>query len=29
MKSKLTPGLVLRAACEPGKPRTYFWDDRA
>jgi integrase len=26
MKSKLTPGLVLRAACEPGKPRTYIWD---
>ena len=26
MKSKITPGMVLRAACEPGKPRSYYWD---
>ena len=26
MKSKITAGMVLRAACEPGQPRSYFWD---
>jgi integrase len=26
MKSKLTPAMVLRAGCEPGKDRTIYWD---